>query len=396
MKKLTTVIAAALCVCLTACSAAEGFSGNEILSDSVKRNRDSSVTYNYADGCREAPTAYNSFANTVTGFSLKLLRNAYDGQAISLAPASSAIQLGLLANGTNGDSRSEILLALGGELDLDSYNTCCSYFKSRMESVGKTASSGNKDKTESQQRLKLGGALFINDKTDVRSAFLQTNANFYSDDVIRYDFSSGADKLKAYLGDSFTLSADNCIASCSELSFADLWLNQSLSSEEFSMSSGNAKGIVKYTLNNPLKALFIMPDGDFDAYVKSFDSAEYSRLLDSIDVTERQAAVIPAFRTEAQTNDLSDVLGKIGLYTLFTKDSDFRGMAYSEGLTLDRFCDITPEVSVSNQGVATAKATDDAAASAKTDGAWIFDKPFIFMLVDNETDIPIYISTIEQ
>lgn len=52
MKKLTTVIAAALCVCLTACSAAEGFSGNEILSDSVKRNRDSSVTYNYADGCQ--------------------------------------------------------------------------------------------------------------------------------------------------------------------------------------------------------------------------------------------------------------------------------------------------------------------------------------------------------
>ena len=200
MKKLKSIIAAAVCVSLTACAASTGFSGSEILSDDVKRSKDTAATFNYADGCREAPLAYNSFTNTVTGFSLKLFRNAYNGKAISLAPASSAVQLGLLANGAKGDSRTEILLALGGELDLDTYNTCCSYFKSRMENVGKIALSQESGKKDAEKTLSMDGALFINDKTDVRSAFLQTNADFYGDDIIRYDFSKGADKLKDRVG----------------------------------------------------------------------------------------------------------------------------------------------------------------------------------------------------
>jgi len=46
-------------------------------------------------------------------------------------------------------------------------------------------------------------------------------------------------------------------------------------------------------------------------------------------------------------------------------------------------------------GLSKTRATADSANVEKSDGAWVFDKPFIFMLVDNETDIPIYISTVE-
>ena len=369
MKKLKSIIAAAVCVSLTACAASTGFSGSEILSDDVKRSKDTAATFNYADGCREAPLAYNSFTNTVTGFSLKLFRNAYNGKAISLAPASSAVQLGLLANGAKGDSRTEILLALGGELDLDTYNTCCSYFKSRMENVGKIALSQESGKKDAEKTLSMDGALFINDKTDVRSAFLQTNADFYGDDIIRYDFSKGADKLKDRVGDKMTLSGEDSMASYSEL-------------------------IVKYTANNPLRALFIMPEGDFETYVKSFDSVEYSKLLESIDFTKRQAAVISSFRTEAQSANLSPVLQKIGLYTLFGENSDFGSLTHGGELTLNKFVCAAPSLSVGSSGIGSA-ATADSAEGEKPDGAWVFDKPFIFMLVDNETDIPIYISTVE-
>ena len=394
MKKLKSIIAAAVCVSLTACATSTGFSGSEILSDDVKRSKDTAATFNYADGCREAPLAYNSFTNTVTGFSLKLFRNAYNGKAISLAPASSAVQLGLLANGAKGDSRTEILLALGVELDLDTYNTCCSYFKSRMENVGKIALSQESGKKDAEKTLSMDGALFINDKTDVRSAFLQTNADFYGDDIIRYDFSKGADKLKDRVGVKMTLSGEDSMASYSELSLSDTWLNQSLSSEDVSMQTKTARGIVKYTANNPLRALFIMPEGDFETYVKSFDSVEYSKLLESIDFTKRQAAVIPSFQTEAQSADLSPVLQKIGLYTLFGENSDFGSLTHGEELTLNKFVCAAPSLSVGNSGIGSA-ATADSANVEKSHGAWVFDKPFIFMLVDNETDIPVYISTVE-
>ena len=343
MKKLKSIIAAAVCVSLTACAASTGFSGSEILSDDVKRSKDTAATFNYADGCREAPLAYNSFTNTVTGFSLKLFRNAYNGKAISLAPASSAVQLGLLANGAKGDSRTEILLALGVELG---------------------------------------------------SAFLQTNADFYGDDIIRYDFSKGADKLKDRVGVKMTLSGEDSMASYSELSLSDTWLNQSLSCEEVSMQTKTARGIVKYTANNPLRALFIMPEGDFETYVKSFDSVEYSKLLESIDFTKRQAAVISSFRTEAQSANLSPVLQKIGLYTLFGENSDFGSLTHGGELTLNKFVCAAPSLSVGSSGIGSA-ATADSAEGEKPDGAWVFDKPFIFMLVDNETDIPVYISTVE-
>ena len=395
MKKLTAIISAALCVCLAACSSAGSFPDSEILSNGVKRSKDTSATFNYSDGCREAPSSYNSFANTVTGFSLKLLRNSYDGKAVSLTPASAAVQLGLLANGAKGDSRSEILLALGGELDLDSYNTCSSYFKSRMENVGRIAHARETGKKDGTKTLTLGGALFINDKSDIKSAFLQANADFYGDDIIRYDFSSGADKLTDYLGDKITLSGDESVASYSELNLSDVWLNQSLEAEELSMQSGNARGIVKYTANNPLKALFIMPDGDFDSYVRNFDSVEYSKLLDSVDFTKRQAAVIPPFQTEAQTAELSSVLQKIGLYTLFDENGSFGNMTYSDDLTLSKFYCSTPSLGINAQGIAAGAATADSAQNQTSgDEAWVFDKPFIFMLVDNETNIPVYISTV--
>ena len=162
------------------------------------------------------------------------------------------------------------------------------------------------------------------------------------------------------------------------------------------MQSGSARGIVKFTSENPLKALFIMPDGDFDSYVKSFDSVEYSKLLDSVDYTKRQTALIPPFQTEAVTADISPVLQKIGLYNLFDENSSFANMAHSDGLTLNKFYDSIPSLSVCAQGIAVSAATSDSALKETADGdAWVFDKPFIFMLVDNETNIPIYISTIE-
>ena len=79
----------------------------------------------------------------------------------------SVLQLSLLANGAKDDAREEIFLTLGNELDVASLNTCSSYFKSRVNAIGKA---------DDNLTAKLSGALLLNDKTDVRKAFLQTNA----------------------------------------------------------------------------------------------------------------------------------------------------------------------------------------------------------------------------
>ena len=126
MRKTITVLAAGLALCLTACSAANEFSGGERLSDSAKRTSDVSVTYNYPDGAEEPPKAYNSYAASVANFAFKLTRAAYDGGDFAIAPMNSVLQLSLLADGAKDDARQEIFRTLGNELDVASLNACSS------------------------------------------------------------------------------------------------------------------------------------------------------------------------------------------------------------------------------------------------------------------------------
>ena len=383
MKKLPALLAAGLAICLTACAASNGFSGSETLSKGVSRAADDSVTYHYG-AVTEAPTSYNNFANTATGFSLKLFRNAYADGVTAISPANAYLQLGLLANGVKGSTRTEILLALGAELDLDSLNACCSYFKSRLQETGKAKEN---DKTAP---MTLSGTLFAPEQAEVRRAFLQLNADYYDDEVIRYNYETGGEKLRAYLGDSFTLGKEDSLTSYTKLSLNDAWLNPSLQSEEYTMHSGAATGVLKYTAQTPLKALFIMPEsGDLAQYVKTFDSVEYSKLLDSVDVTKREKVSLPSFQTRGQMTELSSNLARIGLYTLFGEDADFGALSFTEELTLSAFYDTTPSLTVTAQGI-----TENAAATPDAASGNTADTPFLFLLVDNETNLPIYIAAV--
>ena len=131
MKKRILSLAAALVLCLTAC-AGNGFSDNELLSRGVERSKDTSVTCNYADGVTEPPSAYNNFSGAAVELGLKLLRRTYsEGSDTAVMPADSMLQLSLLANGAKGDTRTEILFALGSDLNVDFLNACCAYFQSR-------------------------------------------------------------------------------------------------------------------------------------------------------------------------------------------------------------------------------------------------------------------------
>ena len=164
MKKRIACLAAAAALCLTAC-AGEGFSDNEFLSRGVARSRDTSLTFNYADGASEPPLAYNSFANTTATFGFKLLRRSYreDGNT-AVMPANAILQLSLLLNGAKGDTKQEILFALGNELSADSLNTCSSYFQSRMQTVGrKYLEQQSEDGKDISPTLTIPRMLFLND-----------------------------------------------------------------------------------------------------------------------------------------------------------------------------------------------------------------------------------------
>ena len=401
MRKALAVFAAGLALCLTACSAANEFSGGERLSDSAKRQSDVSVTYHYADGAEEPPKAYNSYASSVANFAFKLTRTAYDGGDFAIAPMNSVLQLSLLANGARDDAREEIFLTLGNDLDMDTLNTCGSYFKSRINAIGKA---------DDKRTATLSGTLLLNDKTDVRKAFLQTNADYFADDIFRFDFTGehAQEKVDNTLGKGrLALDKGASMLSYSAFTVSDTWLDEpeatgtlngkpAFRGQYMPLKSEKARGVVRYTANTPLKALYILPNEEngLHDYLKTLDAAEYFKLLEGLDVTKPVKAAIPCFETAA-AGGLKAPLTKTGLYTLFTDKADFGSMAHTKELRLSDMTDGTPSFTVNAAGIDTGKAEAAKQGEPLTGADLTFDKPFLFILADNETNLPLYIAAVD-
>lgn len=432
---------------LCACGDPSQFSDSEKLSTDYTRSSSYEDTYNYSDGATSAPQSYNNYASTITNFELKFFRKYYSQlddktNSFVLNPANTTLQLALFMNGATGDSKDEISLALGSDLTLDNINQCSSYFKSRLEAVSKTGDgevdelSGKKQEATESEYIKLENNLFINDTTDVKTSFLKSNASYYGNDIFRFMFSdeNALTKINSHFS-SFTskdtlteLDSKQTLISVTASDISDKWLEayaesdiekgtfkaesgdkevNFMTSNEYLLKSDKAVGIIKYTSKNPLKLVLVMPNEgtSLEDYVADFTNLEYSTLLDSMDITKKVTAKIPEFsiKSEDTARPLSDALTESGLYTLFTEEATFGNISNSEDFMLNEMYEITPEFSVNASGIG-GYGNEDTSAPVKervkelekTDTTVEFNRPFIFVLIDNESEIPVYIGTVNN
>lgn len=419
--KALAIAALAAATVLTACSNPGEFSDGEIISAAQKREKTAAETYNYADGAEEPPKSYNSYAAAAQDFSFKLFRAKYDGhggKSFAFSPANTFLQLSLLANGASGDVKNELLTGLG-TMTVEDLNICSSYFKSRMEEVAKPKKSGQADDYDSfkNNHASLFNNVFINKDNEITKAFLQTDADFYGTNIIRTDFSANdfsekQEKLfENYTGSAVEADKKSNFYTTSSLSVLDTWLSELtgtetdgfFTSEESYLSTDKAEGVIKYSKSNPLKLLAVMPKGKttLDDYVKSFDGNEFSALIESQDVKNTVAAKLPNFTIESgeEAKPLSPLLQKCGFYTLFSDDAKFKAMNIAGNLKLSEMYEFEPSLffaantiytpSKSQPGFSDLYENSKPAAKASGKKTVIFDKPFIFLLIDNESNIPV-------
>lgn len=440
---LLSLIMAASSLC--ACGDPSQFSDGETLSKSYTRSTDPTETYNYSDGAISAPLTYNTYANNVINFELRLFRNYYNENtdkktSFVFNPANSTIQLGLMMNGASADSKSEIINALGKDLKEDMINQGSSYFKSRLEAVSKLGDgevdelSGKKNEAATTEFIKLKNDMFLNDTADVKRKFLQANANYFGADIFRFMYSDenalakvnsqykdfGAEKVV----DKLDKNEDLFLVSASDIS--DLWLEQYFQSDvsdgKFKAENGeksvkymtsnesyikteNAQGIIKYTSKNPLKMLLVMPNEDISIsdYVTKLTNLEYANLLESMDITKRITAKIPEFTVKSNgVQTLNSALEKSGLYTMFTDKAKFSNLTNTDNFTLNKMLEITPSFSVTAKGIGGVANRENTLpktrvkALDKTDKTVEFNRPFVFILIDNESSIPVYMGVVNS
>lgn len=446
MKKILSVLtAAALALCaLGACGDSNSISDSEELSKKYSRSKDASVTYNFSDGAQETPEAYNSFANQAASLELKLFSSLFSGELkdsdkMIFSPASTVLQLGLMLNGASGDAKSELILAFGGELGVDSLNQCSSYFKSRMESVSSLGSQKSESKSEGEaqatkEHISLKNSLLVDGDYDIKASFLQSNADFYGSDVFKLDFSnreSFVSKLGGY-SENLGKLCDNSYSDISkyasflysETELLDSWLDgyseADLEKSEFSNSEGRrssaefmtsseillhtekAKGIMKYTQKNPLKFVAVLPNEgtSLEDYVAELDEREYFKLIDSMDITVRAEARLPRFEIDPQNLRLRAALEKNGIRSVFAGKSGLSELSFSDGFSLDEIRETTPGFSLSPSGMGSG--VNDVESKKSSDNSALnqtsveFNRPFVFMIIDNESSLPVFIGAVKN
>jgi serpin B len=441
MKK---AIAISLCLMMTAsllsaCGDDTQMTDKEILSNSYTRSDDTDETYNYNDGAEDSPSSYTTYSSEIADFELKLFRNLYSDNSSSgsyaTAPINSVLQLSLLANGASKDTQTEITNALGDDLTLEQIDQCSSYFKSRIEAVANINTyktdelTGKKITSDGTSYVSLYNGYFFNDTSDVKTKFLQTNADYFGSDIFRFDFggSNALSKLntcfESYSENALeALDSSNSLLSITASDICDKWLetyaetditegifNSSngeesvkyMTSNESYIKTNTAQGVIKYLSKTPLKMLLIMPNEgvELDDYVKSLNYLEYENLLSSFDIKTKVTAKIPEFsvNSDGTAKSISDAVTKSGLYTLFTEDATFKNMTSSTELVLNDMCEITPQITVNAAGLGGKQSNDSSAVISErttalddTELTVEFNRPFIFMLIDNESNIPLY------
>lgn len=443
-------VSLALCVIagatlMSACGDNTVMNEDETLSGKYTRTEDVSTTYNFNDGVEDVPITYNTYTNEITDYELKLFRNIYKNRAeksgsFVTAPVNAVLQLGLVANGMSNDNQKEFIRAVADDLKLDAINQCSSYFKSRIQAVANIDNeeydklAGKKISSDSTSYVKLNNTLVFNNNSDVKKKFLQTNADYYSTDIYRIDFANDNSLVKLnnaladYSDEAFAeLNNEDRMFSVTASDICDKWLeayaksdisegvfNSSngeakvnyLTSNESYMHTDNAVGIVKYMSKTPLKLVMIMPDEklSLDEYIGKLTNAEYTALFDSIDIRKKATAKIPEFAVNSGKAAVShkDAVTSSGLYTLFTEDAKFSVMTSSDGFMFNDMYEVAPQVTVNAAGIG-GKSSNDASAVMsertkkldKTDVSVEFNRPFVFMVIDNESSIPLYVGTVD-
>lgn len=448
MKKIIAVLLCATmaATALCACGDPTQISDNDILSDDYTRSTNPTDTYNYNDGVTVAPSIYTTYSSELTDFELRLFRNYYSTSGNSeksfvLAPVNTALQLGYIANGGSDDVKSEILTALGKDLEIEDFNQCSSYFKSRIEAVTKSESSesdalaGKTEKSDTKAYVKLDNSLFYNDTADIKASFLQNGVNYYGENIFRFMFSdeNALSKINSHYSD-FTsgqvlesLDSKQDLISVTAADICDTWLNPYAQSDlekgTFKATSGDAdvtfmmsnetyiktdyaQGIIKYTDSTPLKMMAVMPNEgtSIKDYISNFNNLEFSNLLDSFDVTKSATVKIPEFSvdTTKTARSMSDALSKSGLYSLFTEKAEFTNMTHSDDFALNQMYELGSKVTVNAAGLGGKSSNGDKAPITtrtkeleKQKQTVEFNRPFIFVIFDNESNIPLYLGVVD-
>ena len=354
----------------------------------------------------------DAFKSAYGNFSVELLKKCFDGKSNTLiSPLSLSSALTMTANGANGQTKDEMEKVLGSGMPLDELNKYLSSF------------SGSLTSGEDFKLKNANSIWFIKDNNfNVNNEFLQTNADFYHAEIYKRAYNSEIvnninnwvsehtdgmiDKLldngdalsnialinatafdavwETYYFDNFVEDGTFTDANGNEQSVTML-----ISEESEYINGDNCTGFIKKYKGGKYGFAAILPDSNVSIsdFVGLLNGDKLFKMLQNAESTN-VVAKMPKFEYEYSA-ELSEALKALGMPTAFSDSADFSGISGDKLLISDVLH--KTKISVTEEGTRAVAATG-VVMSAAPDGdkQVILNRPFMYMILDNETMLPLF------
>lgn len=372
-------------------------------------------------GCPAAvyASSRSDISNAITDFSVELFRkSAENGESTLISPFSVLSALSMTANGADGDTLKQMEDVFG--LSLEELND---YFRSYI--------------SDDEGAVTIANSLWLKDqdKLPVSPEFTQTVTDFYQSEIFQEPMDENTlSKINSWVDEN----TDGMIQEILEkiqpgtlmylvnaLTFQAKWeevyedtdvyqgvftdedgneldTDMMRSTESVWLDGANAEGFMKFYEGGRYAFAALLPDEgiSLDDYVDSLTGSEISDIIESRDASYTVHAEIPKFSSETDM-ELPDVLKEMGITDAFSDKADFSRMYDTEGNPGVQISEVIHKtfIEVNEQETKAAAATavgivETSLAIDDTEKYISLNRPFLYMLVDCDENIPLFIGTV--
>lgn len=364
-----------------------------------------------------------TFEESSADFALKLFRATARGEENALvSPLSVMLALAMTANGAKGETKAQMEALLGGGMDIEDLN---GYLYTYMKSLP----------SSEKAKLALANSVWFRDteSLDVRAAFLQKNADYYSADVYKAPFDKKTcDDINRWIEENTDgmikkmldeIDEDAVMYLINTVLFDAEWQNVYFenqirdgffttadgkrrnvtmmhSDETNFIDDGKATGFIKPYKDGYSFAAFLPNEGvSLDSYLDSMTGEGFLAAVKGAK-KETVIAAMPKFEYGYKTM-MKDILKSLGMTVPFDKEkADFSDLAVSSdgNIYINRVIHQT-YISVGEKGTRAGAATivqmgSESAGYVENYHTVTLDRPFVYAIIDNATGLPIFIGTV--
>lgn len=404
MKKFTAII---LCICIvfqfTACS-------SDSSSQQLAKYTAPAKTFEKDEITDLSPQ--------VLDFSAEIFSHIADENSALISPVSLLYALAMTANGASGQTLADFEQLTGS--DINALNEYLSWFYAELPQTAKS-------------KLNMANAIWFRDNGfEAGEEFLAKNKDYYGAGIYKAPFDSSTvkdinnfakrntdgqiDKILEYISPETVMYLVNALSFDSkwetpykksrihDYNFTDYsrlqqTVKMMFSEESLYLEDENTTGFMKEYHGGKYRFAALLPDEDIDIieYAKSLTGEKLTALLSPVHCTVH--AGIPQFDASYET-DMKDVLTDAGLGSFFDPvNADFSNSGTARhNLYISSVIHKTT-LTLDDKGTKAAAITlvaQDESAEAPPDDLKVvtLDRPFVYMIVESQTNIPVFMGTV--